>query len=424
MAILAAMIAAGCGDTSATSSHSVRAERLRGEDPRSSVIRDLEEKVRVDPDDFVAYNKLASYYLQRLRETSSATYLELASHAARASLLAYPSNPGGLSALAQVQIASHRFAEAREQAERLLAQNSRSGQAHLILGDVALELGDEMRAESHFATAEQLDGPSIATRTRLARLALLRGKPELAAEQIGFALALANDDFTTAPETRAWCHWQLGEIAFSVGDYTGAVRPYEDALRILPEYPRALASRGRARAAQGDLAGAITDYERAIRGFPDPALVGELGDLYLLSGKDRAAAAQYALIERIVALSEPTGALYSRTLAVFHANHGMHLEKAYASAAREFAARADIYGADALAWTAFKAGRIAEASEAMPKALRLGTQDARLLYHAGMIARAAGDTAAARKYLRSALELSPRFDPLQAPIAQRTLERL
>ena len=83
--------------------------------------------------------------------------------------------------------------------------------------------------------------------------------------------------------------------------------------------------------------------------------------------------------------------------------------------------RRDIYGADALAWTALKAGKVEEARAAIKEALRLGTKDARLFYHAGMIARAAGDAAAARDYLERALALNPQFDPLQARIARAAL---
>lgn len=92
----------------------------------------------------------------------------------------------------------------------------------------------------------------------------------------------------------------------------------------------------------------------------------------------------------------------------------MQSDEAYASAVKEYAVRRDIFGADAVAWTALKANRIEEAQTAMEQALRLGTQDAKLFYHAGMIARAAGDETAARQHIARAIALNPRFDPLQA----------
>src|SRR5437868_1232245 len=65
---------------------------------RNNNILFLEDRIKRDPDDFVANNKLASEYLQRLRETGDITYLNLASRAAKASLDTLPAeqNKGGL----------------------------------------------------------------------------------------------------------------------------------------------------------------------------------------------------------------------------------------------------------------------------------------------------------------------------------------
>jgi tetratricopeptide (TPR) repeat protein len=97
------------------------------------------------------------------------------------------------------------------------------------------------------------------------------------------------------------------------------------------------------------------------------------------------------------------------------------LAEAYALAKKEYEVRRDVYGADALAWTALKAGQLEEAQAAIKEALRLNTKDARILYHAAMIARAAGAHATAMEYLKEALRINPQFDPLQAVAARRTL---
>jgi hypothetical protein len=57
-------------------------------------------------------------------------------------------------------------------------------------------------------------------------------------------------------------------------------------------------------------------------------------------------------------------------------------------------------------------------------ALRLGTLDARLFYHAGMIARAAGDREGAADFLRRAIKLNPHFDPWQSQVARKALEEI
>ena len=66
-------------------------------------------------------------------------------------------------------------------------------------------------------------------------------------------------------------------------------------------------------------------------------------------------------------------------------------------AREEIAARQDIYGWDLLAWALHQNGRDGEAAPAMARALALGTRDAMLFYHAGMIERALGDRDAARR---------------------------
>ena len=169
---------------------------------------------------------------------------------------------------------------------------------------------------------------------------------------------------------------------------------------------------------------AIASYERAIQVIPDPSFVAALGDLYKLAGRDQEAAAQVALVEQIGKLNVANGMLYNRQLALFYADHDMKSAEAYTQATREYSDRRDIYGADAVAWTALKAGKITEAQAAIKEALRLGTRDARSLYHAGMIALAANDEQAARDYLKRALALSPQFDPLQAAKAKQALQSL
>src|SRR5215207_85447 len=375
-------------------------------DASEGAIRYLEAKVKNNPDDFIAYNKLAGYYLRRQRETGEASHIALAARAAEASLAALPAeqNPAGLALLAQAAYAAHDFAAARGHAERLVAIAPRESYPYHILCDTLLELGEYERAAATFERLGRLEQfKTAATETRRARLALLRGETEQAARRFDDALALAHEERVVERETVAWCRWQLGETAFSVGDYETAERHYRDALTTFPDYHRALASVGRVRAARGDLASAVEHYERVTRILPDPSYVAALGDLYRLTGREREAAAQYALVEQIARLGEAGGALHNRQLALFYADHGLKPAEAYEIAARQYEARRDIYGADALAWAALKAGRLGEARAALREALRLGTRDARLYYHAGMIERAAGDRGAARDYLERAL---------------------
>jgi len=384
-------------------------------------LRFLEERVKNDPEDFSANGKLAGLYLQKLRETGNAQYLELAFRAARASLDSVPEirNAGGLAALAAAEFAAHEFTNARDHAARLTELEPGKSYPQTMLGDALVELGEYERAEIAYKKAGALDGGlTYNGEIRLARLAQLKGDNSAAQKHYATALTLALNQPAPPRETVAWLRWQLGETAFSIGDYETAEKHFRDALVTFPDYYRAVASTGKTRHANNDLPGAIEQYEKAVRLLPDPQFIAALGDLYRLAGRETDAQKQYELVEQIGRLSALNGALYNRQLALFYADHDIKIDEAYRLAAKEYEMRKDIYGADALAWTAFKANKISEAKAAIKDALRLGTKDAKIFYHAAMIARAAGDETAARDYLQSALKLNPQFDPLHSAIAQ------
>lgn len=394
----------------------------------NEAIHFYENKVKNDPEDFSANNKLAGLYLQKLRETGNSQFLELAIRAAHASLDSVPEvrNSGGLAALALSEFASHEFDAARDHAIRLTELEPTKSYTQGILGDALVELGDYERAETAYKKITLLDGgANYNSETRFARLAQLKGDNAGAEKHFATALSLALDQSASAQrETVAWIRWQLGETAFSVGEYEQAEKHFRDSLTTFPDYYRAVASLGKTLVAKGDLNGAIENYEKAVRLLPDPLFVAALGDLYKLAGRDGDAKNQYELIEQIGRLSRINGALYNRQLAIFYADHDMKSEESYDLATKEYKSRKDIYGADALAWTALKAGKLAEASAAMKDALRLDTQDAKLFYHAGMIEKALKNDAKAADFLQKALKLNPSFDALQAEKARAALAEL
>jgi tetratricopeptide (TPR) repeat protein len=388
-------------------------------------VRFLEARVKDDPNDLIALNKLSSYYLQLHRETADTRYLELALRSARASLQVLPGdqNVDGLLALAQAEFQTHDFVSARDHATEFTTYRPNKSSGFCVLGDALLELGNYEMASEAYRKMETLDRGSVSTESRLARLAMLRGDRLTAQKRYALALEQAQNAAIASSEEIAWCEWQMGELAFSFGDYTEARNRYEEALKTLPGYFRAVASLGRVLAALGDIKGAIEQYQRAVRIIPDPQFVAALGDLYKLSGRYQEARNQYQLVERIARLSELNGALYNRQITFFQADHDLKPEEAYARAVKERAVRRDIFGDDTFAWAALKAGRINEAQAAIKDALRLGTKEARLYYHAGMIARAAGDENRARDYLKQALELNPQFDPLQSQLAREAFNQ-
>ncbi|HYY06704.1 MAG TPA: hypothetical protein VE997_08995, partial [Candidatus Limnocylindria bacterium] len=181
---------------------------------------------------------------------------------------------------------------------------------------------------------------------------------------------------------------------------------------------------GRVRAAEGHLARALDLYQRAVARVPAPDLVAALGDVHAAAGHADEAERQYALVEYMDTVAAALGTTYGRQLALFYADHDRRPEEALRLARLEAAGRGDIYTDDTLAWACYTNGRFAEAARAAHRALRLGTEDAMLHYHAGVIAAALGQGRSAARHLRRALALNPHFDLRQASRARAGLAAL
>jgi tetratricopeptide (TPR) repeat protein len=165
-------------------------------------------------------------------------------------------------------------------------------------------------------------------------------------------------------------------------------------------------------------------YQRAIAVVPMPIFVAELGDLYTKMGHPEEAHKQYALVEYIGLLGHINQVLHNRDLAVFFADHDIKLTEAVDLARKELEVRRDVYTWDALAWALYKNGKLAEAAEASEKAMRFGTQDSLLLFHAGMIDETIGHTEQARSELQKALQINPHFHLVYSNTAKERLATL
>ena len=93
-------------------------------------------------------------------------------------------------------------------------------------------------------------------------------------------------------------------------------------------------------------------------------------------------------------------------------------------AQRELDYRRDIYAYDLLAWNLYKNGRLDEARAAIEEALKLGTKDAKLFFHAGMIYSSLDAKAKATEFLSLALSTNRNFHPVFSATAAEILERL
>ncbi len=197
-----------------------------------------------------------------------------------------------------------------------------------------------------------------------------------------------------------------------------------EVLRLDPDDLLAQAGMARVLAARGEAQEAIALYRSLVEQLPLPELVIALGELYEHTGQQGEANIQYALVRAMQQLNASAGMNVDMELALFNANHGTAPDEAVAQARAAHEQRPGIYSADALAWSLFRNGDPDAARPLIEEALRLGTRDAMLYFHAGVIAHAQGDEAAAREHLQQALAINPYFSPLHAAETERLLADL
>jgi tetratricopeptide (TPR) repeat protein len=323
----------------------------------------------------------------------------------------------------------HRFEQARALSEKILAQAPDNAVADGILSDALLEMGRYPEA-AQAVQAQMSAHPGMAANARASHLNWLRGDTRSAKLFIRDALMDRNAD---DPEAAAWTFVEAGMIYWHEGDYAGADAIFSEALRWLPDYPPALVGRGRVALAEGRGKDAIAALTKAQHLHPLVETAWLLGDAYTLAGDDAQARLSYADAERQGRRGDKL------TLGFFLADKGRNPGEALRLIEEErrnrggaacaagvsnaaTAACGGIYVDDAYAWALYRAGRLDDARRVSAQATRMGTRDARLLYHAGAIDLAAGETARGRKRIAQALALNPGFDLTGAAEARGLLD--
>jgi tetratricopeptide (TPR) repeat protein len=388
-------------------------------------------KISQDPDDFFNYDRLGVAYIQKARETGDVTYYNLAAKALEKSLDLESTHPVAAPAtkhLATVYYAEHRFTETLSLAQKAIALNPADVTPYALLGDARSEMGEYDQAWAAYRQLQTLgnaqsadSGVQYLEQSRASVQSFLTGDTKSAIDHMRRAVDISITS-RMAKESIAWSQFTLGDYYFQAGDFANAKAAYNDALKTYPDYHRALAALAKVATAEGHLSEAIALYEKAISVIPLPAYAAALGDVQAKAGNLAAAQKQYDLVEFIAKLNAFNQTVYNRELAVFYADHDIHLQQSLDLARKEFDIRHDVYTWDALAWALHKNSQPEQAAAAIKEALRLETKDVLLLFHAGMIYQRLGENEKAHDYLHRAIVLNPQFHVFYADAARAALQ--
>lgn len=384
----------------------------------TTTIANLQTRLQRVPNDHLAWATLGLAYVQQARVTAVPDYYAKAEGALDKSwALNTEDNYVGAAGRSSLASARHDFAQARHWAEVGIAINPSNATLYGALDDALTQLGDYQGAQA--ATQRMVDlAPDTASLSRVSYSWELRGDVDLARRYMQRAREAA-----TNPSDVAFTERYLGDLDFNSGDPAAALGHYRAGLDAYADDTFCLEGRAKANAALGNVDDAVRDYQALIERAPEPSFILAFGEYLQSLGRDDEATKQYDLFGVVVRLFEAAGVNADVDQTLFAADHGDPAQALkYGTAG--IGSRGFLEMQDAYAWALHVNGRDAEALQASESARALGTRNALLHFHAGMINRALGNLDVARAELVTALDINPHFSPLWAPQARQAVAEI
>ena len=343
-------------------------------------IERMRARVAADPGDGESAVVLADALMRAARVRGDAA-LPLEAERVLTTTLQHGGDYAARRMLAAVYLAQHRFADALGVAKEAQAERPQDGWNYATAGDALLELGRYDEAFDMFDRA-------IARRPDAGVYARVAYAKELQGDLGGALAVMKMAAEATAPqdvEATAWVRTQLGLLHLQRRELDEARREFAHAEFLFPGHPYPLTGQVRLAVDRGDYDRALQILER----LPEtPESLAVRGDLLAALGQSSVAETMYVQSERLERAGWTSEQPQPGALARFLAARDRDVAEAVRLAERAAAERQDVHTMDALAWAYFKAGRTADASMAIGRALRTGTLDAHIRCHAAVIAEA------------------------------------
>jgi tetratricopeptide (TPR) repeat protein len=357
--------------------------------------------------------QLGWLFVKKARISYDSGYYKLAELCAACMESKQANSPEALLLHGHVLDSLHRFAEAEKLARDLVARRGFPFD-YGLLGDTLMEQGQLHEAVAAYQKMVDLR-PDLQSYTRAAHMRWLTGNLNGAIELMQLAATAGSP---RDPESAAWANTRLALYEFQAGKFTKALASCNTALSFQNDYAAALLVRGRVLMARKKTAEAVEALERAASLNPLPEYQWNLADALRATGNVVAAQSIESEILQRGAANDP------RTLALYLATRGEQLETALRLAENELRQRQDVFSHDALAWSLAAVGRNAEAQAQMKQALAEGTNDARLFFHAGVIAERSGRKQEAVRLFKDAAAIRQMLLPSERDQLKRLLEKL
>ena len=385
----------------------------RGGESIDLEISRLQAEARDSTDASRVMERLGWTFVQKARISYDPGYYKLAEACAACIESSKRDAPEALLLRGHVQNSLHRFKEAEAMARTLVASRGLPFD-YGLLGDALMEQGALTEATGAYQTMIDMK-PGPQSYSRAAHLRWLKGDLSGAIELMRMA---ANAGSPGDGDSAAWAYSRLANLELQAGATRKARQACEAALMFKPDFPPALLARARMLVAEAQYAEAIESLKRAAQLNPLPEYQWALADALRVAGNtEEASRVEDDLLRRGEA-GDP------RTFALYLATRRERPEQAVELARRELEARADVFTLDALAWSLAASGKNVEARSRMTEALAEGTADARLFFHAGMIAALNSQRNEARQWLNKASSIGQMLMPSEREQLSKQLAAL
>ena len=375
-------------------------------------------RVRQNPDDYLSRTRLGRTLLALARETGDLSLYGRAEAHLRTASAAAANDVSAATGLAASLSAQHEFTDALDRLREIRAEWPDDPSIQAAIADAHIDLGQYQTAFAAIDDLARAFPGTAATLSRQARVAALTGHDDQAVELSAQALVVtANIGVRPSDAASSW--FQMAFFQHQAGSVDLAEQSLRSGLSIDPRHLPSRELLGKVLVAQGRLDRAADLYEDILEVTPAADLHGLLAEVYEAQGRDEDATEQNRLGTQVADQQVGRFPAERRHLASFFADTDP--ERFLELMEQDVATRRDVYGLDLLAWAQFLNGDEDAALETSRDAMRLGTEDAPMLFHAGMIELAAGDESTGRGLLERALAVNPGFDLRDVAAAEDAL---
>ena len=323
--------------------------------------------------------------------------------------------------LASAYLTYHDFSHALQHEQQAWREQPSNVNALAQIASLQMELGRYAAAAHTLQRIPRDASPSPTVNAVRARYDELTGNLTEARTFIATAIRLVDSSIDTPAIDRSWFHLRAAQLAWEAGDTKQAQAECAVSLQDYPNNASTLMFAARIARSQRDWHRTLDMATRSADLYPLPQVLGYKADAQRALGDLTGAAATDALIVAEERIFNAQGT-NDRLLADYYAQRGIRLEEAQRAAESDVLKRGnEIYADDTLGWVLAKRGRWNIARRYAESAIRLGTQDAQVQYHAAIIALHTGHTAEAKRRLKMALTENAQFDPFDVEDARRVL---